>query len=140
MSIFKNILIINVLSIFSILVSCAQESNVKSKYIYPVIESDSVFQNAIISQEYVVVDFWAVWCRPCQMFLPEYEQIAKKFYKKVAFYKLDTDKCQATTKEYEAKMIPIIIIFKNGKEVKRYVGLTSKERIIFDLEEIIKKE
>ena len=131
-------LIFNVLYILFLLSSYSQESEKKSKYIYPIIESDSAFQSAIQSHEYVVVDFWAVWCRPCQLFIPEYEEIAKKFYKKVSFYKLNTDICLATTQEYNTKMIPIIIIFKNGKEVKRYVGLTAKERIIFDLEEIIK--
>jgi len=137
MNIFRNVLIFSILYIFCTLFSHAQEHDKNSKYIHPVIELDSVFQNAILSQEYVVVDFWAVWCKPCQMFLSEYEQIAKKFHKKVSFYKLDIDKCPATAKEYNAKMIPVIIIFKNGKEVKRYIGLTSKERIIFDLEEII---
>jgi thioredoxin 1 len=116
----------------------AQESKNKSKYVHPTIVSDSVFQHAILSQEYVVVDFWAVWCRPCQLFLPEYEQIAKKFHKKVSFYKLDADKCQMTMEKFNIKMIPVIIIFKNGQEVKRYVGLTAKERIIFDIEEIMK--
>jgi len=116
----------------------AQKNDDKSKYIHPTIESDSVFQKAILSQEYVAVDFWAIWCKPCQLFSPEYEQVAKKFYKKVSFYKLDIDKCQITANELNVKMIPVLIIFKNGKEIKRYVGLTAKERIIFDIEEIIK--
>jgi hypothetical protein len=34
-------------------------------------------------------------------------------------------------------MIPVIIVFKNGKEAKRYVGLTAKERIVLDLEKIM---
>ena len=133
----RKILIFSVLCVYCSLVSSAQEASKHSKYIQPIIEEDSVFQSAILSQEYVVVDFWAAWCRPCQLFLPEYEEIAKKFYKKVAFYKLNFDSCQATAKEYDVKMIPVIIIFKNGKEVKRYLGLTAKERIMFDLEEIM---
>ena len=138
MSRLRNILIFSSLFVFCYVVSYSQESNKKSKYIYPTIESDSVFQNAIQSHEYVVVDFWAVWCRPCQLFVPEYEEIAKKFHKKASFYKLNVDSCQATAKEYEAKMIPVILVFKNGKEIKRYVGLTAKERIMFDLEEIMR--
>ncbi|MFA5639803.1 MAG: thioredoxin family protein [Bacteroidales bacterium] len=137
MGILRKFFIFSILYIFSVLVSNAQESGKKSKYIHPTIESDSVFQNAILSQRYVVIDFWAVWCKPCQLFLPEYEEIAKRFYKKVGFYKLDIDKCQATAKEYDTKMIPVIIVFKNGKEAKRYVGLTAKERIVLDLEKIM---
>jgi len=130
------ILILTGLCLFCNLNLYAQKSD--SKYIHPTIESDSVFQSAILSQEYVMVDFWAIWCKPCQLFSTEYEQIAKKFYKKVSFYKLDVDKCQITANEFNVKMIPVMIIFKNGKEIKRYVGLTAKERIIFDIEEIIK--
>ncbi|MDR1203679.1 MAG: thioredoxin [Tannerellaceae bacterium] len=140
MSILKKSFVFIALNMAGILFLQAHESENKSKYIHPLIVSDSVFQSAILSQEYVMVDFWAVWCRPCQLFSPEYEQIAKRFHKQVAFYKLDTDKCPATVKKYDAKMIPTIIIFKNGKEIKRYVGLTAKERIIFDLEEIIHAE
>ena len=131
------VLVFSVLCLFCYFSSYSQEDVKKSKYIHPIIEADSVFQSAILSQEYVVVDFWAVWCRPCQLFLPEYEEIAKKFHKKASFYKINIDKCATTAQEYNTKMIPVIIIFKNGKEVKRYVGLTAKERIIFDLEEII---
>ena len=123
--------------LFCFCASFAQESGKKSKYIQPIIESDTAFQAAILSQDYVVVDFWAVWCRPCQLFLPEYEEIAKKFHKKAGFYKLNFDSCQATAQEYDVKMIPVIIIFKHGKEVKRYTGLTAKERILFDLKGII---
>ena len=136
----KIILFFSILSVFCSFATNAQQPDKKSKYVYPIIESDSAFQIAIQSHEYVVVDFWAVWCKPCQMFIPEYEEIAKKLHKKIAFYKLNIDKCQPTAHEYDAKLIPVIIIFKNGKEVKRYVGLTAKERIIFDLEEIIKNK
>jgi len=140
MSIVRNIIIFSVLYSFCISVSCTQGVDKKSKYIYPTIESDSAFRSAIQSQKYVVVDFWAIWCRPCQLFLSEYEDIAKKFHKKIAFYKLDVEQCPLTVQEYGTKMIPVIIIYKNGKEIKRYVGLTAKERIIIDLEEILKKE
>jgi thioredoxin len=138
MIILRNILIFCTLYILNTLNVHGQDVDKKSKYIQPIIESDSVFYSVIRSQEYVVVDFWAVWCRPCQLFLPEYEEIAKKFYKKASFFKLNIEQCPDTTEEYDVKMIPVIIIFKKGKEVKRYVGLTDKARITFDLEEIIK--
>jgi thioredoxin-like negative regulator of GroEL len=54
-------------------------------------------------------------------------------HKKAGFYKLDFDLCKATNEQYQVAVIPAIIVFKNGKEVKRYTGLTSKERIIADL-------
>ncbi|MDR1113273.1 MAG: thioredoxin family protein [Bacteroidales bacterium] len=107
--------------------------NRPGKYIHPTIKSDSAFRAAIAAQPVAVIDFWAVWCRPCQLFLPEYEEVAKTMHKKAGFYKLDFDLCKATNEQYQVVAIPAIIIFKEGKEVKRYVGLTSKERIIADL-------
>jgi thioredoxin 1 len=68
--------------------------------------------------------------------LPEYEEVAKAMHKKAGFYKLDFDLCKATNERHQVAAIPTIIIFKEGKEVKRYVGLTSKERIIADLKVI----
>lgn len=119
----------------------SQNKNIKrSKYIHPIIESDSVFDVSINSSEFAVVDFWAVWCKPCQMFIPEYEKIAKYYYKKVEFYQLNFDKCQATAQKYNISGIPVIMVFKNSQEVKRYTGLTAKERIIYDIGEMLKEK
>ena len=115
----------------------SQKNEKQSKYIYPTLTSDSAFREAITAQPITVVDFWAVWCKPCQFFLPEYEEVAKTLHKKAGFYKLDYDLCKATAEQYKISAIPVIIIFKNGEEVKRYTGLTSKERIIVDLKAII---
>jgi thioredoxin len=115
----------------------AQKAEKQSPHI-KLIVSDSAFVKEIYNHKIVVVDFWAVWCKPCQFFLPEYESVAKAYHKKAVFYKLDFDLCKATAEQYQVVSIPVIIIFKNGEEMKRYTGLTSKERIIIDLEEIIK--
>jgi len=114
-----------------------QKIGKSTSYIHPLIISDSAFNIAITSHSIVVVDFWAIWCKPCQFFIPEYEEVAKTLHKKVKFYKLDYDLCNATIEQYKVLTIPTIIIFKNGEEVKRYIGLTSKERIIVDLKAII---
>lgn len=124
---------------FGLNLSAQNNADKLSEYIYPMITTDSAFKAAIVSQSIVVIDFWAKWCLPCQQFLPEYEEVAKTLHKKVGFYKLNFDSCKATDEEYLVAVIPTIIIFKNGEEVKRYVGLTSKEQLITDLKEIIKK-
>jgi thioredoxin 1 len=123
--------------LFSNIFLQAQKSEKSSKYIYPILTSDSAFREAIAAQPITVVDFWAIWCKPCQYFLPEYEDIAKTLYKQAGFYKLDYDLCKATVEQYQVLAIPTIIIFKNGEEIKRYTGLTSKERIIADFKAII---
>ncbi len=78
----------------------------------------------------VLVDFYATWCGPCKIFAPRLEEIALEMGKKVVAGKLDTDRNLVTSTKYNIKYLPTIILFKNGTEVKRFVGLQEKETII----------
>jgi thioredoxin 1 len=64
------------------------------------------------------------------------EEIALEMGKKVVAGKLDTDRNQITSVKYNIKYLPTIIIFKNGTEVKRFVGLQEKETIVNAINEI----
>ena len=79
-----------------------------------------------------VVDFYATWCGPCKMFGPVFEEVADK--ENINFVKLDVDKDSEIARKYGVMSIPTIILFKNGKEIKRHTGFMSKE----DLENFIK--
>ena len=71
----------------------------------------------------VLVDFWATWCPPCRTQGPIVEKVAAAYAGKAVVGKLDVDKNKATTKRFGIKGIPTLIIFKDGKEVQRFVGL-----------------
>jgi thioredoxin 1 len=78
----------------------------------------------------VLVDFYAVWCGPCQIEGPIVEALAEELKdSKIKIGKLDVDAANATAGKYEVMSIPTIIIFKNGEIVETLVGLQSKETL-----------
>lgn len=81
------------------------------------------------SKGIVVVDLYADWCGPCQMMSPIIDEIAKE-NPQVKVGKVNCDEESDIALKYEIMSIPTILIFKDGKLTKRFVGLTSKEKII----------
>lgn len=80
------------------------------------------------AQETVLVDFWASWCGPCRMLSPIVDEIAEEVTgKKVG--KVNVDEQQELAAEYNVMSIPTLILFKNGKEVKRTMGVQPKPLI-----------
>jgi thioredoxin 2 len=78
----------------------------------------------------VLIDFWAAWCGPCRMVAPTIEQLAKELGGKVRVGKLDVDANQLTAARFQVQGIPSLLIFKDGKEVGRMVGVQSREAIL----------
>ena len=76
------------------------------------------------SEKPVLIDFWATWCGPCMRQGPIVEELAEEGY---AVGKVDVDQNMALAQQFRVVSIPTLILFKNGIEVQRFVGLTSKE-------------
>jgi thioredoxin 1 len=89
---------------------------------------DSNFKNEI-AKGVTLVDFYADWCGPCRMITPIIEELSTEFDGKAKIAKLDIEKAQEVTSEFQVTSIPTIILYKDGKEIKRIVGLRDKETL-----------
>ncbi len=76
-----------------------------------------------IASGLVLVDFYADWCGPCRMQTPVLEELAQEMKEKLAIVKVDTDQSVNIAARFEVTSIPTLILFKDGKLVKRVVGL-----------------
>jgi len=85
----------------------------------------------------VLVDFWAVWCGPCQTQGPIIEEIANSFAGKAKVGKVNVDENPQTAGKYGIMSIPTIMIFKGGTVAKQLIGLQSKEMIVSELNKLI---
>lgn len=77
----------------------------------------------------VLVDFYADWCGPCRMLTPILEKVAGELQGKATIAKIDIDKAQKTASTFQVTSIPTLILFKEGKEVGRLVGLRDEATI-----------
>lgn len=86
--------------------------------------------NSALSEGALIVDFWATWCGPCKMIAPVVDQVADELYGKITVGKIDVDECRSTAMEYGVMSIPTVVFFKNGVEVKRLVGVQTKDKLL----------
>ena len=70
----------------------------------------------------VLVDFWAPWCGPCHMVAPTLERLAQQYAGKVRIAKLNVDENPLMAQRYQAMSIPMLLLFKGGKQVGKLVG------------------
>jgi thioredoxin 1 len=85
----------------------------------------------------VLVDFWAVWCGPCQMQGPIVEEVAKQMDGKAMVGKLNVDENPVISQKYGIMSIPTLIIFKGGQPVKQFVGVQSKDTLVSELNKLL---
>lgn len=81
------------------------------------------------SNQPVLVDFWAPWCGPCRAMAPALDAAAEKLSHDAKVYKVNVDDNPAVSPRFNLRGVPTLILFKDGKEADRLVGLSSKEQI-----------
>ncbi len=77
----------------------------------------------------VLVDFFATWCGPCTAMAPVLEEFAREQQDKVKVFKLNVDENPRTPAKYGVRGIPTLILFSQGKEVDKIVGMAPKDHL-----------
>ena len=91
-----------------------------------IITSENFETEVLKSEKPILIDFWATWCGPCMRQGPIVEELAQEGY---SVGKVDVDQEPGLAQQFKVMSIPTLLIFKDGKEVKRFIGLTPKDTL-----------
>jgi thioredoxin 1 len=89
-----------------------------------------------LKNKIVLVDFWASWCAPCKMMAPVLNDVAEELTGNANVGKVNVEEYQVLAQKYQIRNIPTMILFKNGKEVNRFVGVKNKEFLLQEINKI----
>ena len=82
----------------------------------------------------LLIDFYAPWCIPCKQMEPSLKKLSAKYAGKVHIARINIDEAKELTKQLNVDAIPVLTVYKDGKEIKRVIGLQSAT----DLEKLVK--
>lgn len=94
--------------------------------------------NEMIKKGVTLVDFWDTWCRPCRIQAPILDEVSAEMNGKAVIGKLDVDQNPVISGKYFIQSIPTMLLFKDGKVVNTFIGVTSKEVIIAEINKALK--
>ena len=90
-----------------------------------------------IANGVALVDFWAEWCGPCKMQLPIIEEFSGEMEGKATIGRVNVDEELELAQSFGIQSIPTLILFKDGKPVKKLVGLHSKEALYEEVNQVL---
>ena len=90
-----------------------------------------------IANGVALVDFWAEWCGPCKVQLPIIEEFSGEMEGKATIGKVNVDEELELAQSFGIQSIPTLILFKDGKPVKKLVGLHSKEALYEEVNQVL---
>ena len=93
------------------------------------VTGDTFEQEVLKAEGKVLVDFWAGWCGPCQMMGPIVDEVAEE-RDDIIIGKLNVDTQPEIALRYNVMSIPTLILFENGEEAQKSIGLISKEELL----------
>ena len=91
--------------------------------------TDKNFQHQT-KNKLVLVDFWASWCAPCRMMAPVLNEVADELAGNSHVGKVNIEQFQTLAQKFQVRSIPTLILFKNGREINRFVGIKSKDFLL----------
>lgn len=101
------------------------------------VTSQNFSQEVLSAKGVTLVDFWAPWCMPCRILGPILDKIDKDYAHRAKVAKMNVDENQAISAQYGIMAIPTMIVFKDGKEVKRVSGVLPEKNIRTMLDEVL---
>ena len=78
----------------------------------------------------VLVDFWAVWCGPCQMMAPAFKQAAVQLQGRALLVKIDSDASPGLSQRFGIRSIPTLVRLQAGRETARQSGAAPASAIV----------
>lgn len=100
--------------------------------------TDAQFEAQVLQAEgAVLVDFWAAWCAPCRMMEPTLEKLASELDGQLAVVKVDVQENLETPTRLGVMNIPTLVLFRQGEEIKRFVGAIPSGRLAKQVQEAL---
>jgi len=97
--------------------------------------TDDSFDEAVSTNDLVLIDFWADWCGPCKKLSPILDEISNE--RGLLVGKLNVDENPVKVAEYSVHSIPTMVLFKSGQPVKTITGAKPKHLLLKELSEWI---
>lgn len=103
------------------------------------VDNSSWEKDVLSAAGLVLVDFWAVWCGPCQMVAPIVEELAAEYEGKLKVCKLNTDENPEIASKYQIMSIPTLNFYRDGKLIDRIVGAAPKKQFKEKIDQLLLK-